>query len=167
VFAPTGRPRQPATKVIIPDSATAPPATCTLNGYESSTQERDPRDGRSGRGRPGDDRGLAGIMITNPKHPRVSRRHPQDRRGGPRQGAPGLHGRRGNMNALVGVLQAWHHRHRRHALQPAQTMSIPTARGPGSGPIAVRRHLEPYLPAPRVKKHEDGRWGLDYNRPRA
>jgi glycine dehydrogenase subunit 2 len=37
--------------------------------------------------------------------------------------------------------------------------------GPGSGPVAVKSHLEPYLPAPRVVE-SGGRLRLDYDRPR-
>src|SRR6185437_15772436 len=39
--------------------------------------------------------------------------------------------------------------------------------GPGGGPIAVRSTLEPYLPAPLVVRREDGRFGLDHDRPRS
>jgi glycine dehydrogenase subunit 2 len=37
--------------------------------------------------------------------------------------------------------------------------------GPGSGPVGVKSHLEPYLPAPRVAQGGDG-YTLDYNRPK-
>src|SRR5947209_5117151 len=40
------------------------------------------------------------------------------------------------------------------------------AGGPGSGPIAVRRHLAPFLPAPVVAK-EGSVYKLDYDRPRS
>ncbi len=36
--------------------------------------------------------------------------------------------------------------------------------GPGSGPVAVNRNLEPFLPRPVVAKHGDG-FRLDFNRP--
>lgn len=36
--------------------------------------------------------------------------------------------------------------------------------GPGSGPVAVKSHLEPYLPSPRVIK-EDETYRLDYDLP--
>ncbi len=39
--------------------------------------------------------------------------------------------------------------------------------GPGWGPIAVRDFLEPYLPVPRVEKHEDGRFSLTYDHPKS
>lgn len=40
------------------------------------------------------------------------------------------------------------------------------AGGPGSGPIAVRENLAPYLPAPIVGKNEQGYY-LDYERPKS
>src|SRR5579875_4097074 len=36
--------------------------------------------------------------------------------------------------------------------------------GPGAGPIGVKRHLEPFLPVPRVVK-DGGGWRLDSDRP--
>src|SRR5262249_4479121 len=40
------------------------------------------------------------------------------------------------------------------------------AGGPGSGPIAVRKHLAPYLPAPMVARSGD-KFHLDYDRPKS
>jgi glycine dehydrogenase subunit 2 len=37
--------------------------------------------------------------------------------------------------------------------------------GPGGGPIAVRRPLEPFLPIPAITRREDGAFALDYDRP--
>ncbi len=37
--------------------------------------------------------------------------------------------------------------------------------GPGAGPVAVVRELEPYLPVPFVVQREDGSYALDYDRP--
>jgi glycine dehydrogenase subunit 2 len=36
--------------------------------------------------------------------------------------------------------------------------------GPGSGPVAVKAHLEPFLPVPRLRSSE-GQWRFDYERP--
>jgi glycine dehydrogenase subunit 2 len=36
--------------------------------------------------------------------------------------------------------------------------------GPGAGPVAVKQHLEPFLPIPRLKKTPSG-WVLEVNRP--
>ena len=37
--------------------------------------------------------------------------------------------------------------------------------GPGSGPVAVKKILEPFLPTPVVVTKSDGALGFDYNRP--
>src|SRR5213076_348399 len=39
--------------------------------------------------------------------------------------------------------------------------------GPGGGPIAVRKLLEPFLPVPVVIRREDGGFGLDFDRPKS
>src|SRR5438067_4920974 len=39
--------------------------------------------------------------------------------------------------------------------------------GPGGGPIAVRRTLEPFLPSPVVVRHADETFGLDHDRPKS
>jgi glycine cleavage system P protein (glycine dehydrogenase) subunit 2 len=38
--------------------------------------------------------------------------------------------------------------------------------GPGGGPVAVRGHLEPFLPVPAIVRDGDG-FGLDYDRPKS
>jgi glycine dehydrogenase subunit 2 len=37
--------------------------------------------------------------------------------------------------------------------------------GPGGGPVAVRKMLEPFLPVPAVVRREAGGFGLDFDRP--
>jgi len=37
--------------------------------------------------------------------------------------------------------------------------------GPGGGPVAVRESLEPFLPVPAVVQQDEGRFGLEYDRP--
>ena len=38
--------------------------------------------------------------------------------------------------------------------------------GPGAGPVGVKRHLEEFLPVPRISRGDTG-YGLDYDRPRS
>jgi glycine dehydrogenase subunit 2 len=38
--------------------------------------------------------------------------------------------------------------------------------GPGAGPVGIKAHLEPFLPAPVIVKAEDG-YALDWNRPQS
>jgi len=39
--------------------------------------------------------------------------------------------------------------------------------GPGAGPVGVKKELAPFLPAPVVKKNEDGTFSLDDDRPQS
>jgi glycine dehydrogenase subunit 2 len=39
--------------------------------------------------------------------------------------------------------------------------------GPGGGPIVVRDKLEPFLPVPAVVRKDNGRYGLDFDRPKS
>src|SRR4029077_14899746 len=39
--------------------------------------------------------------------------------------------------------------------------------GPGSGPVMVKKILEPFLPVPIVVKKENGQFALDQNRPQS
>jgi glycine dehydrogenase subunit 2 len=39
--------------------------------------------------------------------------------------------------------------------------------GPGSGPVAVKKILEPYLPSPVVEESPEGKFRLNYDRPRS
>jgi glycine dehydrogenase subunit 2 len=85
----------------------------------------------------------------------------------PRPRRPGLHGRRqhecaGGSGAARGF---WR---RCHALNLHKTFSTPHGGGgPGSGPVAVKRFLEPYLPSPVVEKSPEGKFCLNYDRPKS
>src|SRR5205807_751282 len=71
-----------------------------------------------------------------------------------------------NMNAIVGVTRPGDFGADMMHYNVHKTFTGPHgAGGPGSGPIAVRSMLAPYLPAPLVVKDGD-RYRLDYNRPK-
>ncbi|MFZ4985136.1 MAG: aminomethyl-transferring glycine dehydrogenase subunit GcvPB [Blastocatellia bacterium] len=77
-----------------------------------------------------------------------------------------------NMNALVGVTRPGDMGVDVIHLNLHKTFSTPHGGGgPGAGPIAVTRELEPFLPFPRVvrEKAVDGSdlWRLDYDRPQS
>jgi glycine dehydrogenase subunit 2 len=72
------------------------------------------------------------------------------------------------MNALVGVARPADFGVDVMHLNLHKTFTTPHGGGgPGSGPVAVRRVLEPYLPAPVVAQEPDGSFRLDYDRPRS
>ena len=39
--------------------------------------------------------------------------------------------------------------------------------GPGAGPVGIKAHLAPFLPAPVVVKDDEGQFALDWNRPQS
>jgi glycine dehydrogenase subunit 2 len=73
-----------------------------------------------------------------------------------------------NMNALVGVARPGDFGVDVMHLNLHKTFSTPHGGGgPGSGPVAVKKILEPYLPAPIVEKSSDGMYSLNYDRPKS
>jgi glycine dehydrogenase subunit 2 len=73
-----------------------------------------------------------------------------------------------NMNALVGVARPADFGVDVMHLNLHKTFSTPHGGGgPGSGPVAVKKILEPYLPLPVVRQGPEGMFHLDYNRPRS
>ncbi len=68
-----------------------------------------------------------------------------------------------NMNALMGHARPGEFGFDMMHFNLHKTFSTPHGGGgPGSGPVAVKSHLEPYLPSPRVIK-EDDVYRLDYD----
>jgi glycine dehydrogenase subunit 2 len=71
-----------------------------------------------------------------------------------------------NMNALVGKVRPGDFGADVMHLNLHKTFSTPHGGGgPGSGPVACKRILEPFLPTPMVVNKADGTLGLDYDRP--
>ena len=162
-----GNPRK---SVLIPDSAHGTnPATCTLNGYGViSVKGND-----SGMVDPADIAALmtedvAGLMITNPNTLGIFEKDIKaivevvHAKGGQvyMDGA--------NMNALCGVARPGANGIDVMHFNLHKTMSIPHGGGgPGAGPISYGKHLEPYVPGPRVVQTDDGQFTLDRDRPKS
>ncbi len=72
-----------------------------------------------------------------------------------------------NMNAILGITRPGDFGVDMMHYNVHKTFTGPHgAGGPGSGPIAVRRNLAPYLPAPLVAE-QGGKYRLDHDRPKA
>src|SRR5438105_6919760 len=70
-----------------------------------------------------------------------------------------------NMNAILGITRPGDFGVDMQHYNVHKTFTGPHGGGgPGAGPIAVRKHLAPFLPAPLVAKNGE-RFGLDYDRP--
>ena len=73
-----------------------------------------------------------------------------------------------NMNALVGVARPARFGIDVMHLNLHKTFSTPHGGGgPGAGPVAVTRELEPYLPFPRIARAGDETLTLDFDRPKS
>ncbi len=71
-----------------------------------------------------------------------------------------------NMNALVGKVRPGDFGVDVMHLNLHKTFSTPHGGGgPGSGPVAVKKILEPFLPTPILINKDDGMLGFEYNRP--
>ncbi len=157
-------------KVLIPDSAHGTnPASAHLAGFETVTIKSNRHglvDLDDFKAKLGDDTGV--FMITNPNT--VGLFDPQIG-----EIASLLHDRGAllyldgaNMNAILGAVRPGDMGVDLMHYNPHKTFSGPHGGGgPGAGPIAVRSHLAPYLPAPLVAKDENGTYRLDHDRPRS
>src|SRR5262249_44059821 len=103
---------------------------------------------------------VAALMITNPNTLGLFEREIM-------QVAEAVHARGGlvyldgaNLNALMGVAKPAHMGADVMQINLHKTFSTPHGGGgPGSGPVAVRDLLVPYLPTPRlVREGEEWRW---------
>src|SRR5271168_621699 len=73
-----------------------------------------------------------------------------------------------NMNALVGKTRPGDFGVDVMHLNLHKTFSTPHGGGgPGSGPVACKRILEPFLPTPVVVENADGTLGFNYDRPQS
>jgi glycine dehydrogenase subunit 2 len=161
-----GNPRK---RVLIPDSAHGTnPATASIAGYaveNIKSNERGMVDVEALARMTGED--TAALMITNPNtlgvfEPNI------------RAIADILHSKGAllymdgaNMNALVGVVRPGDNGADVMHLNLHKTFSTPHGGGgPGSGAVAVKAEMEPFLPVPRLKR-VDGGWSFDYNRPQS
>ena len=159
------------TTVLVPDSAHGTnPASASMCGFDSVTVRSTPAgyvDLDDLRNKLGDQVGV--FMITNPNtlglfDPHVS------------QIADLVHAVGGliyldgaNMNAMLGVTRPGDFGVDMMHFNPHKTFSGPHGGGgPGAGPIAVARRLEPFIPSPLVVPDADGTtWRLDEDRPKS
>ena len=72
-----------------------------------------------------------------------------------------------NMNAILGITRPGDFGADMMHYNPHKTFSTPHGGGgPGAGPIAVRKILEPYLPSPVVRRDGES-YSLDFSRPKS
>ncbi len=161
-----GNPRK---KLLIPDSAHGTnPATATMAGYavqNIKSNERGMVDVEALARAVDED--VAALMITNPNTLGVFEQNIT-------RIAQILHGKGAmvymdgaNMNALVGIARPGDFGVDVMHLNLHKTFSTPHGGGgPGSGPVAVKKALIPFLPKPRLEKSGGG-WTWNYDRPQS
>jgi glycine dehydrogenase subunit 2 len=162
-----GNPRK---KVLIPDSAHGTnPASVSLTGY----QVENIRSNASGQIDFGElerlvTEDVAALMLTNPNTLGVFEERMADvARLLHKRGAL-LYMDGANMNALTGVARPGDLGVDVMHLNLHKTFSTPHGGGgPGAGPVAVKKRLEPYLPVPVIVEDGDGRLKLETERPKS
>ena len=156
-------------KIIVPDTAHGTnPASAALCGYRpvpvrSNEQGILPVEAIA----QVMDEETAGIMVTNPNTLGLFEENIQEI-------AEIVHAKGGlvycdgaNMNAVMGIVQMGKIGVDIMHLNLHKTFSTPHGGGgPGSGPVCVKKHLEPFLPVPRVVV-ENGKYALSENYPQS
>jgi len=159
-----GKPRK---YILIPDSAHGTnPASTTLSGYQAITIKSD----ETGRIDVEDlkrhlNEEVAGFMVTNPNTLGIfeNRIHEISDLVHSVGGLMYMDG--ANLNAFVGHIRPGDLGFDVMHFNLHKTFSTPHGGGgPGSGPVGVKKFLEPYLPVPRIVE-KDGKFELDYNYP--
>jgi glycine dehydrogenase subunit 2 len=156
-------------EILVPDSSHGTnPATCTLAGYKTVSLRTNPRGGvdledlksrLSGR--------TAGMMITNPSTLGLFEEQIREISDLVHQAGGLMYMDGANMNAIQGIARPGDFGIDVMHFNLHKTFSTPHGGGgPGAGPVACTRELEPYLPLPRIAKKED-RFLLDFDRPRS
>jgi glycine dehydrogenase subunit 2 len=143
--------------VLIPDSAHGTnPASCTLCGFKTkeikSSKETGLVDLESLKKSAGED--TAAIMITNPNTLGLFERDIEEICSVVHDAGGQVYMDGANLNALMGVTRPGDFGIDVMHFNLHKTFSTPHGGGgPGSGPIGVAGHLEPFLPVPRVVKN--------------
>jgi len=161
-----GNPRK---RLLIPDSAHGTnPATAAMAGYSVENIRSNSRGmmdiEQLARIM---DEDAAGLMVTNPNTVGVFEQEIV-------KVAEIVHAKGGlmymdgaNMNALVGITRPGDFGIDVMHLNLHKTFSTPHGGGgPGSGAVAIKKELEPFLPYPRLKRISDA-WAWDFDRPQS
>ena len=162
-----GNPRK---RILIPDSAHGTnPATAAIAGYQVENLKSNSAgivDIAALQAQMNED--IAALMLTNPNTLGVFEQEIH-------KIADIVHAKGGivymdgaNMNALVGKVRPGDFGVDVMHLNLHKTFSTPHGGGgPGSGPVAVKKILEPFLPIPTIMQKPDGTLGFDYDRPQS
>lgn len=159
-------------KMLIPDAAHGTnPASAALAGFETINLESrhgmvDPEAIIEAIRKHGED--VAGLMMTCPNTLGLMEVHLPRIVAELRKIDALLYYDGANMNAIMGKMRVGDVGFDVVHLNVHKTLSTPHGGGgPGAGPVGVSECLLPFLPAPRVRKREDGSYFLDYDVPQS
>lgn len=161
---------QKRTKVLIPDSAHGTnPASCTIAGLET-VQLVSNRQGLVDLAdlekKLAPD--VAALMITNPNTLGIFEKQIVEISTRLHDAGALLYMDGANLNALLGQVRPGDFGVDVMHFNLHKTFAVPHGGGgPGAGPIGVKKHLEPFLPVPRIEKRSDGSLGLTEMRPQS
>ncbi len=154
--------------VLIPDSAHGTnPASCTFAGFRTKQIKSSPETGQIDtedlKRKLGED--TAAIRVTNPNTLGLFERDIEMICALVHEAGGQVYMDGATLNAIMGIVRPGDFGIDVMHFNLHKTFSTPHGGGgPGAGPIGVARHLEPYLPVPRIVK-EGGRFSLSRNFP--
>jgi len=162
-----GNPRK---KILIPDSAHGTnPASAAISGYvvqSIPSNRRGTVDLEALRNIVNED--VAAVMITNPNTLGIFESEIAE--------IAALHHSHGalvymdgaNLNAMMGITRPGDFGIDVLHINLHKTFTTPHGGGgPGAGPVAVKKILEPFLPIPIIRTNTDGDFFFDYDRPKS
>ena len=161
-----GNPRK---KILVPDSAHGTnPATATIAGYQVENIKSNDRGVISLETLAGAVNGdVAALMVTNPNTLGVFEEEIGKIAAIMHEKGSMVYMDGANMNALVGIARPGDFGIDVMHLNLHKTFSTPHGGGgPGSGAVAVKSHLTPFLPGPRLSRVGDA-WTWNYDLPQS
>src|ERR1017187_877298 len=157
-------------RILIPDSAHGTnPATAVIAGYEVEGIRSNSRGGLDLEAlQAAVTEDVAALMVTNPNTLGIFEENIAKAAGILHAKGAQLYMDGANMNALVGKTRPGDFGVDVMHLNLHKTFSTPHGGGgPGSGPVAIKKHLEPFRPKRVVVENADGTLRLDYDRPKS
>jgi glycine dehydrogenase subunit 2 len=156
--------------ILVPDSAHGTnPASVTISGYAVQnipSNKRGTVDLDRLKSVVNDD--VAAIMITNPNTLGIFEAEIEEIATTMHTHGALVYMDGANLNAMMGITRPGDFGIDVLHINLHKTFTTPHGGGgPGSGPVAVKKILEPFLPGPTIGKKSDGSYFFDYERPQS
>ncbi len=162
-----GNPRK---EIILPDSAHGTnPASIVFSGYKP-VQIKSRNDGMVDLDHLAEalSEDTAAIMLTNPNTLGIFEKEIKEISEMVHGVGAQMYMDGANLNAMMGIVRPGDIGFDVMHFNLHKTFSTPHGGGgPGSGPVSVKKHLEPFLPIPVVGRHDDGVAYFDWDKPQS